>query len=188
MTRSLIGLLVLLTALFTYAQPPRTQPARPTPSLPSLPSLALPPATGEQLAAAAMTYLGGYVCESDQRLQVSPNSRSDGYLDLRFGKQLHTMKPVLSSTGVLRLEDIRGRLLLLQIATKSMLLDGRTGLRVVDECVHEKQTENRRAMATEPTQSGLGIEPVQATATPASVPATAAPAASAPEAPASAVH
>jgi len=56
-------------------------------------------------------------------------------------------KPVLSSTGALRLEDVKGVGLLLQIANKSMLMDTRQGVRLVDACTHEKQ---RAFMAAQP--------------------------------------
>ena len=42
------------------------------------------------------------------------------------------MKPVLSSTGAVRLEDTQGRALLVQIAQKSMLMDVKAGRRLVD--------------------------------------------------------
>jgi hypothetical protein len=60
-----------------------------------------------------------------------------------------TMKPVLSHTGALRLEDVKGRMLMLQIANKSMLMDTQIGQRVVDNCVHEKQRERWRAQGRE---------------------------------------
>lgn len=171
MTRTLISLLVLLTALSANAQ---GDPKKPVRRVPPLAPLVLPPAPGEQLAAAAMTYFGDYACEFDQSLQVSLNPRFDGYVDVRFGKQLHTMKPVLSQTGALRLEDVRGRLLLLQIGVKSMLFDVRAGRRLVDECVHERQVQNRRALAAAPPLPGLGIEPERATDAAAAEAATAA--------------
>jgi hypothetical protein len=105
----------------------------------------LPPAAGEQLAAASMTHFGDYDCEFSQKLKVGLNAKNDGYVDVQLGKQAWTMKPVLSSTGALRLEDVRGRMLLLQIANKSMLMDTQAGRRVVDDCVHEKQQESNRA-------------------------------------------
>lgn len=157
MTRTLILLLMLFTTLAANAQQPPKKPVRRA-SPP--PPLVLPPATGEQLAAAAMTYFGKYACEFNQSLEVSLNPRFEAYVDVRFGKQVHTMKPILSSTGVLRLEDVRGRYLLLQIAVKSMLFDIQAGHRLVDDCVHEKQAENRRTIAAAPRQPGLGIEPV----------------------------
>jgi len=55
------------------------------------------------------------------------------------------MKPVLSSTGALRLEDVKGVGLLIQIANKSMLMDTKAGKRLVDDCVHEKQRAFRDA-------------------------------------------
>ena len=45
------------------------------------------------------------------------------------------MKPVLSSTGAIRLEDVHGETLMVQIASKSMLLNVKTARRIVDECV-----------------------------------------------------
>jgi hypothetical protein len=59
------------------------------------------------------------------------------------------MKPVMSSTGALRLEDVKGRMLMIQIANKSMVMDTKIGQRLVDGCVHEKQ----RAFIS--TQGGL---------------------------------
>jgi hypothetical protein len=161
MNRSLVTLLLLLATLAANAQSAPKKPVRRAPPPPP-PPLVLEPAAGEQLAAAAMTYFGDYACEFNQRLQVSLNPSSDGYVDVRFGQQSHTMKPVLSSTGALRLEDVRGRLLLLQIALKSMLLDVQAGRRLVDECVHEQQAENRRTLALAPPLPGLGIEPGRA--------------------------
>jgi hypothetical protein len=48
---------------------------------------------------------------------------------------------VLSSTGAVRLEDVRGEALMVQIAAKSMLLNVKTGQRIVDACVSPKQRE-----------------------------------------------
>jgi membrane-bound inhibitor of C-type lysozyme len=99
----------------------------------------LPAADADQLAAADRTLLGEYQCEFSQSIDVSMNPKSNGYVDVKHQKQVWTMKPVLSSTGALRLEDVKGQTLLLQIANKSMLMDQKAGRRVVDGCVHEKQ-------------------------------------------------
>ncbi len=114
----------------------------------------LPPAEGEQNAAAAMAHYGDYQCEFSQKLVVSMNPKHDGYLDVRFGNRLYTMKPVLSSTGALRLEDVRGQMLVVQIATKSMMMDTKAGKRVVDDCKHENQVAAAASMAAAP---GIGI-------------------------------
>lgn len=109
------------------------------------PEVPLPPADGDQNAAAAMTHFGGYQCEFNQTVDVSMNPKYDGYIDVTFGKQKFTMKPVLSSTGALRLEDVKGQALMLQIAHKSMLMDVKAGRRLVDECMHEKQVAAKKA-------------------------------------------
>ena len=145
----------------------------------------LPKAEGEQLAAAAMTHFGDYACEFDQAVNVTVTPKSDGYVDVRFKTQTWTMKPVLSSTGALRLEDVAGRMLMLQIANKSMLMDTRIGQRLVDACVHETQRQATAAAALQPAGEGL----LQSIAAPASAPASApaaAPAAAPASAPASA--
>jgi len=99
----------------------------------------LPAADQAQLEAAERTHFGPYECDLKQSIDVSMNSKAPGYVDVKFGKKVFTMKPVLSSTGALRLEDVKGVGLLIQIANKSMLMDTKAGKRLVDACVHEKQ-------------------------------------------------
>jgi alkyl sulfatase BDS1-like metallo-beta-lactamase superfamily hydrolase len=99
----------------------------------------LPAADQAQLDAAERTYFGNYECDFKQSIDVGMNPKTPGYVDVKFKAKTFTMKPVLSSTGALRLEDITGRTLLIQIANKSMLMDVKAGQRLVDDCVHEKQ-------------------------------------------------
>jgi hypothetical protein len=157
----LASTLALLLALPAAAQAKKKPVPR---AVPVVAPLVLPPATTEQLAAAALTLFGAYACEFGKSLRVSLNPKFDGYVDLLFDKQLFTLKPVLSHTGALRLEDVRGRLLLVQIAVKSMVMDVKIGQRLVDECVHETQSENRRQLAAAPAPPGLGIDPDKAAA------------------------
>ena len=126
----------------------------------------LPPAEGEQNAAASMVYFGDYACEFDQSVKVSMNPKYDAYIDVVFGKQHYTMKPVLSSTGALRLEDVKGQTMMLQIAYKSMLMDVKAGHRLVDECVHEKQALAKKAAEGVPQQALLTGEPAAASVNP----------------------
>ena len=108
---------------------------------------ALPAADAAQLAAAERAHLGAYQCEFSQSIDVSMNPKANGYVDVKHQKQVWTMKPVVSSTGAVRLEDVKGQTLLLQIANKSMLMDQKAGRRVVDGCIHEKQKESAAAVA-----------------------------------------
>lgn len=121
----------------------------------------LPEADEEQLAAAKRAYLGLYECEFKQSVTIEPNAKHAGYIDVAYKKDIFVMKPVLSSTGALRLEDVTGRTLMVQIAKKSMLLDVKAGQRMVDECINPEQRaaiEAARA-ASEPAGPGLGITP-----------------------------
>jgi hypothetical protein len=135
------------------AKAPAKKPAAAAPAAPAL--AALPKAEGEQLAAAALIHYGDYACEFDQTAHVSVTPKNDGYVDVRHKTQTWTMKPILSSTGALRLEDVKGRMLALQIANKSMLMDTKVGQRVLDGCVHEKQRLASAAAAAQPATAGL---------------------------------
>ena len=133
---------------------PAAKPAAKPAPKPVAKAPALAPATNVQLAAAAMAHLGPYACEFDEAVSVGVTPNHEGYLDVQHRKSVWTMRAVLSSTGALRLEDVRGRMLMLQIANKSMLMDVQAGQRVVDGCVHEKQ----RDAAARPATSSLGLD------------------------------
>jgi hypothetical protein len=123
----------------------------------------LPAASPEQMTAFGIAHQGRYPCELGDSIDVVATPKHEGYLDVLHKGSAFTMKPVLSSTGALRLEDVRGRMLMIQIANKSMLMDTQAGQRVVDGCVHEKQ----RDFANRPAAPGLGIEPAKAASAPA---------------------
>jgi hypothetical protein len=144
--------LVLAVAAHAQTTAPAAKPAakaaaKPAARAPAPAEAPLARAEGEQLAAAAMTHFGDYACEFSQTINITNTPKFDGYVDVRFKAQTWTMKPVLSSTGALRLEDVKGRMLMLQIANKSMLMDTKLGQRVVDECVHENQRVQKVADA-----------------------------------------
>ncbi len=158
MTRPLIALTAVIALALTLpsmaqtsqAQPPATKAAPPK----AAPKKAVKPvavaavplsaADDEQKAAAGLAHLGDYACEFNQTVNVAINNLSPGYVDVAHNKQTWIMKPVLSSTGALRLEDVKGRMLMIQIANKSMVMDTQAGQRVVDGCQHEKQLEFER--------------------------------------------
>jgi hypothetical protein len=138
---------------------PKKPAAAPAPVAPELAD-----ANEEQLAAFDRAHLGEYACEFKQTVQLTPHTSKPGYINVAWGKQLFTMKPVLSHTGALRLEDVTGRTLMIQIANKSMLLDVKIGQRIVDDCIHPEQTRAmaaaKAAAAANPdgvAPSGLGI-------------------------------
>jgi hypothetical protein len=110
------------------------------------------PASRDQLAAAERVHYGDYECELGQKAVVSTLPQYPGYAEVRSGKSTWLMKPIASSTGAIRLEDLKERFLVIQIANKSMLFDSKTGQRVLDGCVHASQ---RNAAAAAPSQGLL---------------------------------
>jgi len=102
---------------------------------------AVPDAAPEQVKAAELVYYGVYDCEFQQTVNITQSSKHSAYVEVKAGKKDWLMKPVLSSTGAIRLEDVRGEALMVQIAAKSMLLNTKTAQRIVDDCVSPKQRE-----------------------------------------------
>ncbi len=92
-----------------------------------------------QLLAAKEVLVGESGCEFGQKIEVGANPSHPGYINLNFNKKTYTMKPVLSTTGAVRLEDVRSETLMIQIASKSMVMNQKTGQRLVDNCVHPDQ-------------------------------------------------
>ena len=105
----------------------------------------IPAASAEQVDAAERVYYGVYDCEFNQSINIVANTRHTSYVDIKHGKADYLMKPVLSSTGAIRLEDVRGETLMVQISSKSMLLNVKTGRRLVDDCISPKQREQNEA-------------------------------------------
>ena len=118
------------------------QPAKSTAkTAPAKPAFTIADATPDQVKAAELVFYGAYDCEFNQNVSVVQSPKYPAYADVKFGHGTWLMKPVLSSTGAIRLEDVHGQTLMVQIASKSMLLDVKAGKRLVDECVSPKQRE-----------------------------------------------
>jgi hypothetical protein len=105
------------------------------------------------LEAATRVYVGRSDCEFGQHVTVTPHPDHAGYFNVTLASKTWMVKPVVSPTGALRMEDVRGQMLYLQIADKSMLMNTALGYRVADNCVHPK---HREAMATHKRES-IGI-------------------------------
>ena len=101
----------------------------------------VPDATPDQVKAAELVYYGAYDCEFQQTVNITQSPKYSAYVEVKHGKKDWLMKPVLSGTGAVRLEDVRGETLMVQIASKSMLLNVKTAQRIVDDCISPKQRE-----------------------------------------------
>ncbi len=171
----LLAVLTACTVLLSTAQAQDAKPApkaaqtapkaAPTKPAPKRPANVPPPTTAEQMAdlphadeeqrqAATLVHYGKYVCDEKFEVFVERNPVFDGYVDVRYKKDVWVMKPVASKTGAVRLEDTRGRVLLVQIPFKSMLLNTQTGQRIVDSCQHDMQ----RGAEAEAKTSGAPVE------------------------------
>jgi hypothetical protein len=105
------------------------------------PAFVVAEAQPEQVKAAELVYYGAYDCEFSQTVNIAQSPKYSAYVDVKLGKSDWLMRPVLSSTGAIRLEDVRGETLMVQIASKSMLLNVKSGHRIVDDCISPKQRE-----------------------------------------------
>jgi hypothetical protein len=160
------------------AAKPAGKSARKAPAQPTLPQ-ALP----EQIDAAGRVYYGAYECEFNQGVTIAKSEKHAAYVDVRSGKSTWLMKPVLSTTGAVRLEDVKGQTLMVQIASKSMLLNVKTSRRIVDECVSARQREliaEAKAAEAAASATGQAASAPQAAASSAQPPASAAASASSP--------
>ena len=142
---STIGFAVALCAasFVSLAQTAAPAAKAPVAAKKAAPAAAAEPvaATPAQLAAAERVFYGTYLCEFDKSVQVSSLPKFPGYAELRFGKSVYVMKPVASETGAIRLEDVKGETLVIQIANKSMLLNVKSGQRLLDGCVSDKHAK-----------------------------------------------
>jgi hypothetical protein len=137
------------TAPKAAAKPAAAKAAKKTAAKPAAQAPAEPPAASpEQLAAAERVYYGTYECEFGKTAEVATLAKYPGYAEVKSGKSTWLMKPVASSTGAIRLEDLKGQFLVIQIANKSMLFDSKSGQRVLDGCMNAAQKDVTDKMKT----------------------------------------
>ena len=120
---------------------PAAKPAAKGKAAPAPVAFTVPDAQPEQVKAAELVFYGPYDCEFSQTVNITQSPKHSAYVDVKHGAKAWLMKPVLSSTGAIRLEDVRGETLMVQIASKSMLLNVKSAQRIVDDCVSPKQRE-----------------------------------------------
>jgi len=141
----LLGTLCAFTATASAAEPAKaakSAPAKTAKAAPAKPVEApLAEANTEQIDAAERVYYGVYDCEFNQTVDIEKHPKHTAYVNVKTGKSAWLMKPVLSSTGAIRLEDTKGETLMVQISSKSMLLNVKTARRIVDDCISPKQRE-----------------------------------------------
>jgi hypothetical protein len=142
---ALVAALAFASSSMAQTAAPAAKPAAAKPAAAKKPAAAAAAepsaASADQLAAAERVHYGTYNCEFGKTAEVSTLAKHKGYVEVKSGKSAWLMKPVASSTGAIRLEDLKGQFLVIQIANKSMLFDSKSGQRVLDGCVNAAQME-----------------------------------------------
>ncbi|MCA3180262.1 MAG: hypothetical protein O9345_22015 [Burkholderiaceae bacterium] len=147
---------------------PAAKPAAQKPA-PKRPANVPPPTTAEQMAdlphadeeqrqAATLVHYGKYVCDEKFEVFIERNPVFSGYVDVRYKRDVWVMKPVASRTGAVRLEDTRGKVLLVQIPFKSMLLNTQTGQRIIDSCQHDNQRDAEKQAKSDPSSQTSNLK------------------------------
>ena len=140
---------------------PSTMPASATPTLSDKPWRAdvvtATPAgaphdavSAEELAIAQRVHQGSLACELGASIRVEQDAAQPGYFHLQGKGFRYRMRPVVTSTGAIRLEDAKAGAVWLQLANKSMLMDQKKGRRVADECANAEQLAYAQSMKTHP--------------------------------------
>ena len=86
------------------------------------------------LAIAKNVHTGLLMCENQQTIMLWPDTALPGRFILKINKTVFRMKPVLSDSGAVRLEDEKTGAVWIQTAEKSMLLDSLRSKRLADDC------------------------------------------------------
>ena len=122
-----------------------------------------------QLGIAARVLTGRADCEFNQTVDVAMVDNQPGMFKVSFKGKNYMMVPEETSTGAVRLFNRRTAVVWLQIPSKSMLLDGREGHRLVDACT---LAEQRAAVAAaEGAAAQAAAQAASRPAAPASSPA-----------------
>jgi hypothetical protein len=126
---------------------------RPSASAPMLASE--PPLDPDRTAVAEQVHTGRMVCELGNAVHVTPDTQNADHFHVQMNKHLFHMRPVVSATGAIRLEDAQAGAMWLQLSNKSMLMNSKLGQRMADECQSPDQMAVAQAMKLAPPVSLL---------------------------------
>ncbi len=154
----------------TITSPDSTPKAEPTSSRTQLKSATNQVAAGiiaaeaalspAELAIAERVHVGRMPCELGAFVTVTADPATPGHFHVEGKGFRYHMSPVATSTGTVRLEDVKGGAVWLQIANKSMLMNQRLGQRLADECMSPEQVAMAEVIKKNPPVSVL--EPLPA--------------------------
>jgi hypothetical protein len=93
-----------------------------------------------------------YQCEMGNKITVYTNAGDDQHIALKWGKRVHRLTRVTTETGANRFENHHYGLVWLDIPTKGILLDSKTGHQLANDCKDAEQ----RAPKTSDTPAAQG--------------------------------
>lgn len=120
------------------------------------------PLSEAELAIAQSVHVGDLPCELGQRVVLRPDDSHPGYFHMALKDQRFHLRPVVSSTGAVRLEDPAQGAVWIQLANKSMLMSSKQGRRLADECAAPVQQAMAEHLKAHPIPSLLDVAPVRA--------------------------
>lgn len=94
-----------------------------------------------------------YKCELGNALTVFTNAEDEKHIALRWGKTLHRLTRVPTTTGANRFENRKYGLLWIGIPAKGILLDSKTGHQLANECKSADQEKLPPAAPVDPAHS-----------------------------------
>jgi len=115
------------------------------------------PLAPEELSIAERVHVGHLPCELGASVQMTADANTPGFFHLHGKGYKYRMKPVLTTTGAIRLEDEKAGAVWLQLANKSMLMDQKNGRRLADECAHPDQVAFANDMKLNPPPALIDV-------------------------------
>ena len=94
-----------------------------------------------------------YKCELGNSLTIYTNADDEKHIALRWGKTLHRLSRVPTTTGANRFENRKYGLLWIGIPAKGILLDSKSGHQLANECKSPAQEEMPAPIAADPANS-----------------------------------
>ena len=143
-----------LFLLAAQASSESVRKAKPAPVQPA----AAPVALGdEELLLPTRVSAGNTPSELGQSVNLRPHADAPGYFHLQLKNQRFHLRPVMSATGALRLEDQTRGAVWIQLANKSMLMDQKQGRRLADECMSPLQAAYAEHLRHNPAPNLLDV-------------------------------
>ncbi|WP_395824694.1 hypothetical protein [Collimonas sp.] len=94
-----------------------------------------------------------YHCELGNNLTIYTNTEDDKHIALRWGKSLHRLTRVPTTTGANRFENRKYGLLWIGIPAKGILLDSKKGQQLANECKSPEQEKLPAAASADSANS-----------------------------------